>query len=218
MKHYDHFGVTDFVLCLGYLGEKIRDYFLKYHAHRGDAQVIVSEGRVATLGQAEVEEWTVTLAETGLDTGTGGRIKRIERYIEGDTFLATYGDSLSDVPIDKVIDHHRRMGRVATVSSMHPQIRFGVLTIRDGLAIDFAEKPEAKAEWINGGFFVFDRRVFDYVDEDCTLEQKPLKRLARDGQLAVYQHEGVHRCMDTYRDWVSLNAEWESGKPAWRVW
>ena len=221
MKHYSVFGHHDFIICLGYKGDIIRDYFYNYRIMNTDAVVDLGSGSVTTLDARHDEaSWKVLLAETGLGTGTGGRIKGVEKYIEDDIFLATYGDSLSDVPIDKVIEHHKKMGRVATMCVMHTSQRFGVVATDDGMVTKFEEKPEINAEWINGGFYVFSRKVFDYLssDEDCLLEQEPLRQLVADGQLSAYEHEGCHRAMDSLRDMRALNEEWDSGQAPWKTW
>ncbi|MBI3616043.1 MAG: glucose-1-phosphate cytidylyltransferase [Candidatus Omnitrophica bacterium] len=216
MNHYASFGHTDFLLCLGYKSEVIRDYFLNYRMHHTDLEVELGTGKAAPIGSLPAEsDWKVILADTGLNTATGGRLKRIAKYIRGDTFLATYGDSLSDVPIDQVVDFHRQKGRIGTLCVMRSAQRFGVVWFQDGKVTRFQEKPAAGEEWINGGFYVFDRRIFDYLDEDCTLEEGPLNRLAAEGQLAAYSHSGCHRAMDTWRDLQLLEAEWSSGHPPW---
>jgi glucose-1-phosphate cytidylyltransferase len=219
MKHYSVFGFHDFIICLGYKGDMIRSYFLNYKLMNTDFTVELGTGKVAPVEILHDEaDWRVILAETGLTTGTGGRIKRIAKYIPDDTFLATYGDSLSDVPIDKVIAYHREMNLVATMCVMRTSQRFGVVSVADGIVTKFEEKPRANRDWINGGFYVFSRKIFDYLDEDCKFEQEPLARLVADGQLTAYQHEGCHRAMDTLRDVQALNAEWESRKTPWRTW
>lgn len=219
MKHYSVFGQRDFILCLGYKGDLIRQYILNYNAMNTDCVVELGSGAFKPLEPAHDEhDWRVILAETGLLTQTGGRLRNIAKYIEEDTFLATYGDSLSDVPIDKVIEYHHHLGRVATVCAMRTIQRFGVITSTNGLADDFQEKPPLSADWINGGFYVFSRRIFDYIHGDETFEHEPLRRLIQEQQLAVYRHDGCHRAMDTIRDWTALNEEWNSGNAPWKTW
>ena len=219
MKGYARWGFADFVLCLGYKGDAIRRYFLDYDRMNADVSVELGSGRVRSLSPTHDEaSWRVVLADTGLTTGTGGRLKRIERYIDGDTFLATYGDSLSDVPIAEVLAFHRRSGRVATMCVMRSTQRFGVVSFEGGRVTKFREKPETAAEWINGGYYVFDRRIFDYLDADSAFEAAPLARLVDEGQLAAYEHRGCHRAMDTLRDVELLNAEWAQGAAPWRTW
>jgi glucose-1-phosphate cytidylyltransferase len=177
-----------------------------------------SRKAVEVHGAGDGNDWDVTLADTGLHTMTGGRIKRIERYIDGDDFLATYGDGLSNVNIRELIDFHRRTGKIATVTGLHPFSRFGVLDVdSDSVVTRFREKPQLDG-MISGGFFVFNRRIFDYLDEHCVLEQEPMRRLAEDGEMALFKHEGYWKCMDTYRDFVDFNEAWDSGATPWKVW
>lgn len=220
LKQYDHHGFNDFVLCLGYKGDRIRDYVLNYSDRSGDLTVDTGSGEVR---RHETEPphapWRITLADTGQATMTGGRIKRAERYIEGDTFMATYGDGVSDVDIEALLAHHRRMGRLATVTAVRPAPRFGRIDIDDdGIVRNFQEKPNAGEGWINGGFFVFERGIFDYLSgDDCILERDPLERLAADGQLSAYRHPGFWQPMDTIRDRNMLRELWEGSRP-WATW
>ena len=219
MKGYARWGFHDFILCLGYKGEAIRRFFLEYNRTNADVAVELGTGRVEHLnGEHDEADWRVVLAETGLTTGTGGRLKRIERYIDDDLFLATYGDSLSDVSIPEVVSFHRRSGCVATMCVMQSTQRFGVVSFDGGRVTDFREKPHTTTEWINGGYYVFDRRIFDYLDADSAFEGTPLKRLVESGQLAAYEHRGCHRAMDTIRDVEMLNAEWAGGVAPWKTW
>ncbi|MCK5562714.1 glucose-1-phosphate cytidylyltransferase, partial [Candidatus Bathyarchaeota archaeon] len=165
------------------------------------------------------QDFRVTLADTGLETMTGGRIKKVEKYIDGDTFMVTYGDGVADIDIRALVEYHHQHGRLATLTAVHPFSRFGILKVDDNSAVlDFAEKPQAE-EWINVGFFVFNRNVFDYLGgDDCILEREPLERLAHEGQLMAYRHEGFFYAMDTYRDYRFLNELWDSGNTPWKVW
>lgn len=215
MKHYEHFGFTDFILCLGHKGDVIRDYFLNYRSRSADAITKTLTGEVVSF--PGVEDWRVLLAETGELTGTGGRLKRVQEYVHGHTFMATYGDSLSDVDISKLLEYHKEMGLVATMSVMHSSLRFGQAVVDDGKVISFTEKPKT-TEWINGGFYVFDRKLFEFLDNDSQLEYGPLTRLAEEGELAAYQHTGAHRAMDTPRDVKALNDEWDTGHAEWKIW
>jgi glucose-1-phosphate cytidylyltransferase len=204
---------------LGYRGDRIRRYFLEYGVMNADIAVAIDNGKVRHLRNGRDElHGEVILADTGALTGTGGRIKKAEGYVEGDTFLATYGDGLSDVDIRKLVEFHLQHGKIATMTGVRPMTRFGQLIVTDELAVGFQEKPQLDRGWVNGGFFVFSRKIFDYLDEECTLEREPLERLAAEGQLAVYQHEGYWRCMDTYREMKALEEEWQSGKPGWKTW
>jgi glucose-1-phosphate cytidylyltransferase len=219
MKLYAHFGIMDFILCLGYKGDMIRDYFLNYSAMNSDIRVHIGDRRVEHLEPFHAEEkWRVLLAETGLSTQTGGRIHRASKYVEGDEFMVTYGDGVADVDLRALQEFHRKQGKLATVTAVRPASRFGELHIRGDLAEDFREKPQLDEGWINGGFFVFSRKALDYIGPETILEREPLERLARDGQLAVFRHEGYWRPMDTMRERRALEEEWASGKPPWKVW
>ncbi len=220
MKTYSHYGHSEFVLCLGHKGNVIRNYFLQYDLLYSDFTVELGEQRVVphTCNHDE-QGWSVCLAETGAETMTGGRLQRIQKYIDDDVFMLTYGDGVADIDIDALLAFHKRHGRIATVTGVRPVARFGELQLDGDLARSFEEKPQISEGWINGGFFVLNRKVFDYLDgDDCVFEREPLARLARDGELAVYRHEGYWRCMDTLRDVEFLNAEWASGEPPWAVW
>ena len=220
MKIYSHYGYKDFVLCLGHKGDVIRNYFLQYDLLHSDFTVELGEKRIIphTCSHDE-QDWRVCLAETGADTMTGGRLKSIEQYVDEDVFMLTYGDGVADIDIDALLAFHKTHGRIATVTAVRPVARFGELELDGDLARTFQEKPQTTAGWINGGFFVFNRRVFDYLaGDDCILEREPLGRLASEGELAVYRHHGYWRCMDTLRDAEFLNAEWAKGNPPWAVW
>ena len=221
MKLYSYYGFNDFVLCLGYKGAMIKEYFLNYHSMVNDCAVTVGQQTrpsVRFLNEAD-DHFTVTLADTGAETMTGGRLKRVERYIADDTFMLTYGDGVADVNIRELLAFHHAHGRLATVTAIQPPSRFGLLDISaDGAVERFREKPVTD-EWINGGFFVFKKEVFDFLDGPQTiLEQQPLKTLAAKRQLSVYRHTGFWQCMDTYRESELLNALWASGKAPWKVW
>ncbi|MCX6590501.1 MAG: glucose-1-phosphate cytidylyltransferase [Acidobacteria bacterium] len=221
MKGYAHHGYEDFALCLGYRGHMIKEYFLNYEAMNNDFTISLGQKSRIDFNDAHKEQnFRVTLAETGQETMTGGRIKRVERYVDGDTFFVTYGDGLADVNITKLLEFHRSHGRAATVTAVRPQSRFGILeTASDGKVLQFSEKPQVDG-WANAGFFVFERKVFDYLDADegCILERKPLERLAAEGELMAYHHEGFFFAMDTYREYLYLNQLWKSGEAPWKVW
>ncbi|SRR6266498_169602 len=220
MKRYAQYGFEDFVLCLGYKGNMIKDYFLNYEAMNNDCTVNLGPQRSITYhGQHDESAFRVTLVDTGRDTLTGGRLKRIEKYIDEDHFLMTYGDGLSDVDISHVIDRHRSYGRIATVTAVRPVSRFGILDISsEGHVTEFSEKPLLEG-WMNAGFFVLNRRVFDYLNgDDCIFEHEPLERLAADGQLTAYRHEGFFFAMDTYREYKHLNDLWSNGNAPWKNW
>ncbi len=220
MKRYAHYGLRDFVLCLGYRGQMIKEYFLNYEAMNNDFTICLGQqNRVLYHGAHGEQDFRVTLADTGLDAMTGGRVKHIERHIGGDTFMVTYGDGVADVDLHSLLAFHHSHGRLATVTAVHPVSRFGVLDVTSGDKVaSFAEKPQADG-WTNAGFFVFNRRVFDYLwPGDCVLEREPLERLARDGQLMAYRHNGFFFAMDTYREYQYLNELWASGQAPWKVW
>lgn len=221
MKGYEAAGHHDFVLCLGYLGEVIKDYFINYHARQSDITVDLGHRSKIEVLVRHDEDWRVTLADTGLDTYTGARLKRVERYVTDQTFMLTYGDGLCDVDIDALIAFHRGHGKIATVTAVHPPARFGELGIAGGKVDRFSEKPQTSVGLINGGFFVFDRRVFDHIPADnerFSLEQGLLERLTAIDELMAYRHDGFWQCMDTVRELDILTEMWESEKPPWRTW
>jgi glucose-1-phosphate cytidylyltransferase len=224
MAGYARFGITDFVLCLGHHSWLIKEYFLNYQAIVSDMTVRLGQDSSVTLHDrvTEGDDWAVTLVETGETTQTAGRLWNAREYLAGeDRFLLTYGDGVSDVDIAATLDFHDQHGLVATVTGVRPPGRFGVMTLAPGDGHDqvtsFEEKPHAEQGWINGGFFVFDQRIWDFVDDDqaVMLEHEPLERMAGEGQLAMYRHEGFWQCMDTYRDWRTLNDHWEEGNTPW---
>jgi glucose-1-phosphate cytidylyltransferase len=220
MKSYAHYGFRQFVLCLGYRGASIKEYFLNYEAMTNDFTIALgSRNHIAYHDTHAEQDFQVTLADTGLNTMTGGRVRRVHRYIDGDTFLVTYGDGLADVDIHELIRFHHRHGKLATVTAVRPPSRFGILDLDGGDRVTrFAEKPRMEG-WTNAGFFVFNRRVLSYLDGDaCILEREPLERLAAEGQLMAYRHEGFFFAMDTYREYQALNELWDSGEAPWKVW
>ena len=219
MKLYAAAGFVDFVICCGYKAHMIKSYFANYFAENYDMTVHLGENRIDFHGDAS-ERWTVTLVNTGVNTMTGGRIKRIADWVNNEPFCLTYGDGLSDVDLNGVVDFHRKSGRLATVTAVPSPGRFGILDISSSNLVDrFHEKPNNEAGWINGGFFVLDPKVFDYIDGDhISWEAEPLERLASDGQLAAYAHSGFWQPMDTLRDQRELEALWSSGKAPWKIW
>jgi glucose-1-phosphate cytidylyltransferase len=222
MRHYRAYNIGRFVLCLGYKGDVIRDYFINYHFRSHDLEVDIARGTIETRAAAAEAhlDAKVVLAETGLESYTARRILRALPHVKGDTLLATYGDAVADVDLNALIKTHRRMGRLATVTAVHPSSRFGELGINGDIISNFAEKPQVTQGWINGGYFVFERRAFDLLDPDqnVALETGLLERLAEMGELAVHHHSGFWQCMDTYREMQLLNDMWNSGKAPWRVW
>lgn len=222
MKLYAHYGHSEFVLCLGYRGELIKQYFLNYEAMNNDFTLALGNKDDIKFHQAHREQgFKITLADTGLDTMTGGRVKRIERYINDDTFMVTYGDGLSDVNVDKLLEFHKSHGKIATITTVQPISRFGLVDIDSNHRVSkFVEKPPQADTWINAGFFVFNREFFKYLNADANnvLEREPLEKLAQNGQLMAYQHRGSFHAMDTYREYLQLNELWKSGKADWAVW
>jgi glucose-1-phosphate cytidylyltransferase len=221
MKIYGHYGLERFALCLGYKGWVIKQYFLRYHEMMRDFTVSMddTDGPVFHNRMGE-ESWKVTCAETGEETGTGGRLWRVRQYIDTETFFFTYGDAVSDVDIDRLLEYHLSQGRIATVTGVHPTSRYGEMTVKGGIATEFNEKPTVPEGVVSGGFFVFQKEIFDYLNDDpgLLLEHAPLQSLARDNQLAVYVHEGYWEPMDTYRDYLHLNNLWKEDSPPWKLW
>lgn len=218
MAHYALFGVRRFILCLGFKGDVVRDYFLNYWRTNCDLEVQLGNGEVSVLDSSRSTlDWKVVLAETGEDTQTGERIRRALKYVEGDRFFATYGDGLSSVDIAKLYREHLESNRLSTVTAVRPSSRFGELDIVGNQLLTFQEKPQAQSGWINGGFMVFRKSAFDHLRPDpmVTLETGVLEVLARRGELSVYCHAGFWQCMDTVRERDLLNSLWKSGNPPW---
>lgn len=222
MKTYAHYGFKDFVLCLGHLGSIIKDYFLHYEAQNSDLTLhLGSRGEICYHNPHDEADWTVTLADTGLEVMTGARVAKIKRYLANETFMLTYGDGVADIDLHKLLAFHRSHGRIATVTGVRLGGRFGRLDTVDNQVRTFKEKPEAEeGDKVNGGYFVFEPAMFDYLSPDptCILERGPLERIALEGQLMMYSHDGFWQCMDTYRDLIQLEHLWNSGTPPWRVW
>ncbi|MFO0569267.1 MAG: glucose-1-phosphate cytidylyltransferase [Polyangiaceae bacterium] len=222
MKTYSAFGHTDFVLCLGYRGWSIKEFFLNYRAMMSDVTVSLGDDHVELHRRPEEASWRVTLADTGENTWTGARIAAVRRYVEGDEpFFATYGDGVADIDLDQLLSYHRQRGRVATVTAVRPPGRFGEMKIANGHVNEFNEKPQVSEGFINGGFFVFDaRRIWKYLEGGplLALEERPLRSLANDGELAAFEHTGFWMPMDTSREYQLLNDLWREEKAAWKVW
>jgi len=220
MKTYAHYGHREFILCLGYKGEAIKDYFRNYHWNTSDVTLSLgAKPKIKYHTQHSEEDWTVTMVDTGQSTMTGGRVKRVLPYVKDDTFLLTYGDGVTDSDINASIKFHRKHKKVLTMTAVQPPGRFGDLEINDGKVTAFKEKPERQAGFINGGFFVVDRRIGLYLgDDDCVFENEPMNTLAKEQQLAAYQHTGFWQCMDTFREQQLLTNLWNSGKAPWKVW
>jgi glucose-1-phosphate cytidylyltransferase len=218
LKIYSSYGVNDFVVCLGYKGYVIKEYFANYFLHASDVTFDLANNSTE-VHQAQAEQWRVTLVDTGEDSMTGGRLKRVARYVGDETFCFTYGDAVADVDISALIEHHQRSGLLATVTSVQPPGRWGALQVRDASVVGFAEKPEGDGNWINGGFFVLEPPVLDLIDDDLTpWEGEPMARLVDKGQLGTYQHSGFWQPMDTLRDKNELEGLWQEGRAPWRKW
>lgn len=220
MKYYAHFGHKEFILCLGYKGEIIKEYFRNYQWFTSDVTLqLGARPRIRYHNRHAEEDWVVTLVDTGLHTMTGGRLKRALRFIPDDTFLCTYGDGLADVDINATIAFHRKQKKIVTITAVQPAGRFGDLEIQGDRVTAFQEKAERQAGYINGGFFVMHRRIGEYLTDDtCVLEAAPLQRLAAEGQITAWRHHGFWQCMDTYREQQLLTNLWTSGRAPWKVW
>ena len=218
MRHYRAHGVRDFILCLGYKGEVIREYFLNFRNFGNDIQVDLSSGIVTALSE-EQTDWRVTLVDTGLGTLTGARVRKAAKFIKNERFLVTYGDGVADVDIKQLLAFHAANGKKATVTAVRPPSRFGELLLDDEAVRSFVEKPQTSTGWINGGFFVFDTAAVRTLPdrEDLSLERHVLEKLAAEGQLAVFKHAGFWQCMDTYREMQILNDMWASGTAPWKT-
>lgn len=219
MKHYSFHGYNDFVILLGYKGYYIKEYFANYFLHQSDVTIDISNNRMEILNNTS-EPWNVTLVDTGLETMTGGRVKRAEKYLKDSPFMLTYGDGLSDVNLPELEKFHKNSGKLMTLTTVQPEGRFGALELDGHTVRSFAEKPKGDGSWINGGFFVCEPGILDYLkDGDATiLERSPLENLARDGQLAAYKHESFWKPMDTLRDKIQLEQLWNDKKAPWKVW
>jgi glucose-1-phosphate cytidylyltransferase len=224
MRTYGHYGFREFTLCLGYKADLIKDYFNNFEYYHNDFTIDFSHAPEVrrTLHRRRAGDFfpKVDLAYTGLDTMTGGRLKRVADYLDGDEFMLTYGDGLGDLNIKDLLEFHRSHGKIATLTAVYPPPRFGDLKMSDGRVTTFAEKKRGNSSHVNGGFYVFKRKVLDYLEDDtaCVLEKHPLETLAREGQLMAYRHDGFWQCMDTTRDMELLNQAWASKQAPWKVW
>lgn len=219
MKIYSSHGYNDFVICLGYKGYIIKEYFANYFIHKSDVTIDLKNNSVK-IHETEAEPWTITLVDTGVSSMTGGRIKRIQKHIGTEPFMLTYGDGVSNVNIKDLVATHQQSGKYCTVTSVQPSGRFGALNLGDDNQVNsFLEKPKGDGAWINGGFFVCQPEVFDYIEGDSTIfEKSPMERLAADGQMGAYLHEGFWKPMDTLRDKIELEESWEANTAAWKNW
>lgn len=220
MKIYAYYGYNDFIVCLGYKGYQIKEYFANYFLHESDVTFDFCEGRKELVHSHAAEPWKVTLVNTGIGTQTGGRIKRIKKYLAGQPFMLTYGDGVADIDIIKLVHYHQKCGKLATITAVKPIGRFGALILDSKSKVKkFQEKPEGDNAWISGGFFVFQPKVLDYLKDDNTpLEGEPMEKLAKQNQLVAYKHSGFWQPMDTQREKNILEGLWQSGKAPWKVW
>ncbi len=215
---YSSFGFNEFAVALGYKGEAIKEYFLDFYAHNNDLTVDLVDGKTH-IHEGKQPNWKVDLVDTGQNTMTGGRIKRLQPWLGNETFMATYGDGVSNVCIDELLAFHRSHGKIATLTAVRPPARFGGVKIKDGQVAEFIEKPQSGDGWINGGFFVLEPQIFDYIAGDETsFEREPMQKLAADGQLMAFQHNGFFQPMDTIRERNILEELWSSGKAPWKMW
>ena len=220
MKMYSTYGINDFVICCGYKGYVIKEYFANYSLHQSDVTFNLEENRISVQKDDRVEPWNITLVDTGDNSMTGGRLKKVKDYIKDEKeFCFTYGDGVSDLDIGKLIKYHRAHGKDATITGVYPPGRFGALEIKEGRVLNFKEKPKGDGDKINGGFFVLSPNVLNRItDDQCVWEQSPLVGLAKDGELMVYEHNGFWQPMDTLRDKSKLEEIWASGKAPWKTW
>lgn len=219
MKIYSSYGYNDFVICLGYKGYVVKEYFANYFMHKSDVTIDLKNNSVK-VHESEAEPWTITLVDTGINSMTGGRIKRIQKHIGNEPFLLTYGDGVSDVNINELVSRHKAGGKLCTVTSVQPSGRFGALNLDvENQVNSFLEKPKGDGSWINGGFFVCEPEVFEYIDGDnTTFEKEPMEKLAANGEMIAYLHNGFWKPMDTLRDKIELEASWEANSAAWKNW
>jgi glucose-1-phosphate cytidylyltransferase len=221
MKIYESYGFNDFIICLGYKGYMIKEYFMNYYMHNSDLTIDLANNEVK-IHETNAESFKITLVDTGLETRTAGRLKRISRHINNESFMLTYGDGLADIDLGKLLEFHRKHGKTATVTSIQPAGKFGSLDIDEHNNVNkFIEKPKGDGYWINGGFFILNPNIFDYLEGDCDdimWEDAPLEKLAIDGELFAYKHNGFWKCMDALRDKVELEELWNSGNAKWKNW
>jgi glucose-1-phosphate cytidylyltransferase len=219
MKHYSHYGHNEFIILLGYKGYYIKEYFANYFLHQSDITIDIKNNKMEIHNNAS-EPWKVTLIDTGPETMTGGRIKRAENFLKDEAFLLTYGDGVSNVDLDKLINFHKKNGKIMTLTSVQPEGRFGALELEGDLIRKFAEKPKGDGSWINGGFFVCEPKIFDYISggDSTILERSPMESLAKNRELVAYKHDSFWKPMDTLRDKVQLEQLWAAEKAPWKVW
>jgi glucose-1-phosphate cytidylyltransferase len=219
MKIYSAHGFNDFIICLGYKGYIIKEYFANYFLHKSDVTIDLKDNSIK-VHDSQAEPWTITLVDTGIESMTGGRIKRIQQHVKNETFMLTYGDGVGDIDITKLLAAHKKAGKYCTVTSVQPSGRFGSLNITaDNFVDSFMEKPKGDGAWINGGFFVCEPEIFSYIDSDKTIwEREPMEHIANDGQMTAFKHEGFWKPMDTLRDKQELEEDWQKNKALWKNW
>lgn len=219
MKEYAYYGFNEFIICAGYKQDYIKKYFADYFLHTSDITFDFTNGNDMIVHHRSAEPWKVTVVDTGLKTMTGGRIKRIESYVKNNTFMLTYGDGVSDVPIDKLVEFHRQHGKICTMTAVKPEGRFGILDIEDTTIKSFREKSRNDVGYINGGYMVLEPEIFAYIkDDSTTFEREPLENVANEGKLMAFKHNGFWQCMDTLRDREKLEELWNKGQAVWKVW
>jgi glucose-1-phosphate cytidylyltransferase len=219
MKSYAAYGFNDFVICLGYKGYVVKEYFANYFLHKSDVTINLKDNSIK-VHDSQAEPWTITLVDTGNDSMTGGRIKRIKQHIGNETFMLTYGDGVSNINIKELVKFHQKKGKLCTVTSVQPSGRFGAIKLTDDNVVDsFMEKPKGDGAWINGGFFVCEPQVFDFIDGDSTVwEKEPMERIAEEGEMVAFKHEGFWKPMDTLRDKQELEHDWINNIAQWKIW
>lgn len=219
MKNYSAYGFNDFVLCLGYKGYMIKEYFSHYFLHMSDVTIDMSKNKVQ-IHNTSSEPWRITLVDTGQEVMTGGRLKRVKKFIDSNTFMLTYGDAVGNIDIKSLARFHKSNRKLATLTTVQTAGKFGIVEIKKNQVATFLEKPKGEGGWINAGFFVLEPGIFEYIKKgDATIwEQEPLSRLARDGQLTAYRHSGFWKCMDTLRDKIELEQLWSCGRAPWKIW
>lgn len=219
MKIYSSYGFYDFVICCGYKGFHIKEYFSDYCLHNCDVTFDFARENEMKIHANSTEPWRVTLVDTGLHTMTGGRVKRVEKYLEGEPFMLTYGDGMADINLDKLIEFHQNHGKKATMTMVRPEGRFGIADIENDCVKEFREKAKEDSGWINGGFMLLEPDIFRYIGGDDTIfEKEPLEKLAEEGELMAYKHDGFWHCMDTQRDKMKLEEMWNENQAPWRIW
>ena len=221
LKFYSHFGFNEFIICCGYKGHMIKEYFADYYLHRSDVTFDFSDGNKMIVHSNIAEPWKVTLVDTGLNTQTGGRIRRIRPYVGSEPFMMTYGDGVGDIDLNALLDQHKKSGMTATLTSVQPRGRYGVLDLDEdkNYVIGFREKAKEDSTWINAGFMILEPKIFEYLDGDkCIFEREPLEKLSLEKKLGVYRHYGYWQCMDTQRDRGALEYLWNTNRAPWKVW